>query len=176
MVTYTAKKLLAEVQTDLGDGCTPPTDYLHSEYVALLTALVCSLPAADASVTLTPADGRLATELSASQIRRVLAGKRELLRGSGTLLHLLPHAPIYAPDADGIAVNVSVPCTVYYRRAPATGLDDPFPLEIRYLPLVRAYLRHRACLYTGDLMGADAFCTEYNRLLAEFRTENGVQA
>ncbi len=176
MVTYTTEDLLREVQNDLGEGRIPPDDYLLSEYTAFLRSLVFSLPGADAVCLLTPADGVLHTDLCPAQVRRVLTENRELFRGSCTLMRILPHRGIYCPTEEGILVTVTEDCTVYYRKTPATDLADAFPLDIRYLPLVRAYLLHRACLYVGDSVGADMHAVEYNRLLDAFRAENGVRA
>lgn len=175
MVTYTTEMLLREVQSDLGDAQMPPEDYLLSEYTALLRSLVFLLPAPDASCTLMPTDGMLETELCPAQVRRVFSDGRELLRGSMTLLRLLPSHAVFCPTEDGIAVTVASPCTVYYRKAPATDLADAFPLDVRFLPMVRAYLLHRACVYVGDGVGADMHSAEYNRMLADFKAENGVR-
>lgn len=172
---YTAETLLAEVQGDFTGRHTPPTDYLLSEYAALLRSLVFALPESDAVCTLTPADGVLVTDITPPQVRRVLSDGIELVRGSRTLLDLLPRAALYCPTEGGIFVTVTDPCTVYYRKAPAVALSDAFPLDCRYIPLVRAYLSHRACLYIGDTVGADVYGAEYNRLLADFKAENGVQ-
>lgn len=176
MVTaYTAEDLLREVQSTLGEGRMPPDGYLLSEYAALLRSLIFLLPAPDANVTLAPEDGMLATDLCPAQVRRVFTEGRELLRGSLILMRLLPSHPVFCPTEKGIAVSVDTPCTVYYRAAPAVGLTDAFPLDVRYLPMVRTYLLHRACVYVGDSVGADTYCTEYNRMLADFKAENGVR-
>lgn len=172
---YTAESLLAEVQGDFTGRHMPPIEYLLSEYAALLTSLVFALPESDAACTLSPVDGVLVADITPPQVRRVLSDGVELVRGSRTLLDLLPHAALYCPTEDGIRVTVSGECTVYYRKAPLTGLADSFPLDCRYIPLVRAYLSHRACLYIGDTVGADVYGVEYNRLLADFKAENGVQ-
>lgn len=172
---YTAEALLSEVQGDFLGRHTPPTDYLLSEYAALLTSLVLSLPGSDGECVLTAENGKLPTDIAPQQVRRVFCGETELLRGSAALLALLPSAPVYCPTADGIAVNTDGEHTVYYRKLPAATLTEPFPLDIRYLPMMRAYLAHRTCLYIGDTVGADVYGAEYNRMLADFQAENGVR-
>lgn len=171
---YTAEQLITEAQGNFTGGLVPPTEYLLSEYTLLVRSLCLLLPGSDAQCTLTPADGKLETDLSPAQIRRVFCGEDELLRGSEALLALLPDAKLYAPTADGIAVSVTEGCTVYYRALPDVSLAAAFPLDARYVPLARAWLCHRAFLYAGDFESADAFGTEYNRLLADFKAENGV--
>lgn len=170
----TARELILEVQNEQSGILEPPEDYLYAEYYALLAKLTLLLPGSDAEITLTPVDGKLICDLVPMQVRRVFTGETELLRGSAALLSLLPQTPLYHPVAGEIAVTVDTPCTVRYRRLPDDDADADFPLSPVYLPLVRAWLCHRACLYLGDYARADAFGTEYNRMVGEYKAENGV--
>ena len=177
-VSMTAEALIGEIQSGFAPDFTPPTEYLLSEYNMLLRALYLLLPGSDGSVTLTPTDGKLVCGLIPEQIRRVFAGERELLRASQTLYDALEGEGVYCPTEDGIAVGVSEDCTVYYRTLPTVLTEltaaECIPLDLRYLPLLRAWLCHRAYLYLCDFDSADALSTEYNRLLADFKAENGV--
>ena len=170
----TARELILEVQNEQSGILEPPEDYLYAEYYALLAKLTLLLPGSDAEVTLTPVEGKLICDLVPMQVRRVFTGETELLRGSAALLSLLPQTPLYHPVAGEIAVTVDTPCTVRYRRLPVDAIDAEFPLSMMYLPLVRAWLCHRACLYLGDYTRADAFGAEYNRMVEEYKAENGV--
>lgn len=172
----TARELILEVQNEYNGTLQPPEDYLYAEYYALLAKLTLLLPGSDAEITLTPVDGKLICDLVPVQVRRVFSGESELLRGSAALLSLLPQTPLYHPVAGEIAVTVHTPCTVHYRRLPEDNADAEFPLAPLYLPLMRAWLCHRACLYLGDTERGDAFGAEFNRMLAEYRAENGVDA
>lgn len=169
-----ARNLIGSVQNEHSGTLQPPEDYLLEEYYALLVKLTLALPGSDANLTLLPEDGKLVCDLVPAQVRRVFCGEDELLRGSAELLALLPHAPLYCPMAGGIAVNTDAECTVYFRTLPEYGLDATFPFAAQYIPMMRAYLRHRACLYLGDFEGANAYGGEFNRMLEEFKAENGV--
>ena len=174
---YTAEQLITEAQGYFTGGLVPPTEYLHSEYGMLIRTLASQIAGADLCSTVTPADGKLLLSPAPAEIYRVFCGEDELLRGSAALLAVLPEAKLYAPTKEGALVTVQEPCTVYYRAVSAeadVSLTAAFPLDGRYVPLVRAWLCHRAFLYAGDFSGADVFGTEYNRLLDDFRAENGV--
>ena len=177
-MSMTAETLLSEIQSGFASDCTPPTEYLLSEYNMLLRSLYLLLPGADASITLTPTDGRLAAELAAEQIRRVFCGERELLCVSHAVFDVLGDSGVYCPTEEGIYVRTDADCTVYYRTLPTAlteqTLTASVALDLRYLPLVRAWLCHRAYLWLCDFDSADAFGTEYNRLLADYKIENGV--
>ena len=174
----TVDELLTEIQSGFAPDFTPPTAYLLSEYNMLLRSLYVLLPDSDASITLAPADGVLSADLVPEQIRRVFAGERELLRASKTLFDVVEGDGMYCATEDGILVAGATECTVYYRALPKIITEQTIlsqiPLDLRYLPLVRAWLCHRAYLYLGDFDSADVFGTEYNRLLADYKAENGV--
>lgn len=174
----TVDELLTEIQSGFAPDFTPPTEYLLSEYNMLLRSLYLLLPGSDASVTLMPTDGKFVCELIPEQIRRVLAGDRELLRASRALYDVMEGDGVYCPTEEGILVGTDGDCTVYYRTLPTVltylSPTEAIPLDVRYLPLVRAWLCYRAYLYLCDFDSADAFGTEYNRLLADFKAENGV--
>ena len=174
----TAEELLGEIQSGFIPDFMPPTAYLLSEYNMLLRSLYLLLPGSDASVTLTPTDGKLMCELACEQIRRVFAGERELLCASPALYAVLEGDGVYCPTEEGILVGADEDCTVYYRTLPTVLTEmtatQNIPLDLRYLPLVRAWLCHRAYLYLCDFDSADAFGSEYNRLLADYKAENGV--
>ena len=176
----TAGELLAEIQSGFASEFTPPTAYLLSEYNMLLRSLCLLLPGSDAEVLLTPTDGKLVTELLPEQIRRVFAGERELLRASPSLYAVMEGEGVYCPTEEGVLVGSDEDCTVYYRALPTVltemTVTENIPLDLRWLPLLRAWLCHRAHLYLGDFDSADAFGTEYNRLLADYKAENGVDA
>ncbi|MBQ4557559.1 MAG: hypothetical protein IJA60_07935 [Clostridia bacterium] len=172
------EKLISEVQGGFEGDFMPPTDYLYTEYNMLIESLYLALPTPDASAVIMPEGNMLATTLFPSQIRRVFAGEYELLRASLSLIELLPNAKLYCPVEGGIRVNGTSECTVYYRTLPCTvteqDADAEIPLDERYLPLVRAWMLHRAYLYLGDFECADSYGTEYNRLLDDYKKENGV--
>ncbi len=174
----TADELITDIQSGFTADFTPPTEYLLDEYNMLLRSLYLLLPGSDASVVLTPEDGKLACTLLPEQIRRVFAGERELLRVSSPLYTVLAGDGVYCPTEEGIAVGTGEACTVYYRTLPPIltmmTATEKIPLDMRFLPLVRAWLCHRAYLYLCDFSGADAFGAEYNRLLADYKAENGV--
>ena len=176
----TAEELFTEIQGGFAPDFTPPTAYLLSEYNMLLRSLYLLLPGSDADVTLTPTDGKLETELLPEQIRRVFAGERELLRASPSLYAVMEGEGVYCPTEEGVLVGSDEDCTVYYRALPTVltemTVTENIPLDLRWLPLLRAWLCHRAHLYLGDFDSADAFGTEYNRLLADYKAENGVDA
>lgn len=177
-MSMTAEELVGEIQSGFASDFTPPTEYLLSEYNMLLRALYLLLPGSDASVALTPTDGKLVCGLIAEQIRRVFAGERELLRASHALYVVMEGDGVYCPTEEGILVGTDEVCTVYYRTLPTVLTEltaaENIPLDLRYLPLLRAWLCHRAYLYLCDFDSADAFGAEYNRLLADFKAENGV--
>lgn len=176
----TVQALLDEVRSGFSTEFTPPDAYLLSEYNALLRSLQLLLPASDASVVLTPADGKLETDLVPEQVRRVFCGERELLKVSKTLFDVMGDERLYCPTEEGILVAVRDDCTVYYRTLPTEVTEQTaganIPLDARYLPLVRAWMQHRTYLYFGDFDSADAYGAEYNRLLADYKAENGVEA
>ena len=139
------------------------------------------LPTADKSVTLAASDGRINVELLPEQIRRVFYDECELMAASSTLISLLPEAKLYRAAEDGVYVTVDGDCTVYYRDLPADVTDAmaneaKIPLDVRYIPLLRAWLMRFVCLYVGDFDGANAYGEEYNRYLDEYIRENGVRA
>ena len=174
----TVSELLAEIQSGFAPDFTPPTAYLLSEYNMLLRSLYLLLPGSDAARTVSPTEGKLVCEISPAQIRRVFADACELLCASKALFDILDGEGAYCLSDEGILVGTKEDCTVYYRTLPVEITEQTstasIPLDLRYLPLVRAWLLHRAYLYLGDFDSADAYGTEYNRLLADYKAENEV--
>ena len=172
--------LIYEITLEFADRTAPSTDYLLTEYNTLINRLLLMLPESDGTLCITPEDGILKTELRAVQIRRVLCGTDELLRASDTLFSLLPSGRLYAPHDGSIAVTVNKECTVFYRALPEDADSDnytniEFPLDTRYIPLVRAWLWYKTYLYFGDYDSAKVHFEEYERLLTDYRAENGVR-
>lgn len=171
-------ELINEVTSGFEGELFPSTAYLVAEYNRIIRSLLLILPTHDASITVSVKDKKLECELSPEQIRRVFCGDGELLRASRTLLDLMPEAKLYHVTSDGVYVTVSNDCTVYYRTLPdevsVTDTETEIPLDMRYIPLIRAWLIRSVYLYVGDFDSSNAYSEEYNRLLEEFKSENGV--
>lgn len=171
--------LINEITSSFENSLPPSVDYIVTEYNSLIKTLLLMLPDSDGVLKVTSDGGVLQTGLSAHQIKRVLSKNNELLRASDTLRSILPTGMLYTPKDNHICVTVSGECTVFYRVLPddvtAADLDAAeFPLDSRYIPLLRAWLWHRVYLYVGDADSANVYAEEFNRLLEEYKAENGV--
>ncbi|MBE6680066.1 MAG: hypothetical protein E7598_06050 [Ruminococcaceae bacterium] len=176
----TVNELVLEVSGNFEGEFFPNYSYLVCEYNRIIRTLLLMLPCADASVTLTPKDGKIDAKLLPEQVRRVFCDECELMAASGTLFSLMPEAKLYHAADDGIYVTVNGECTVFYRSLPpdvtdVDTLEAQFPLDARYIPLVRAWLMRSVYLYVGDFDGANAYGEEYNGYLDLFKRENGVR-
>lgn len=172
--------LIYEIENEFTDYTAPPENYLISEYNSLIKRLLLILPESDGSLVATPENGIIETDLSAMQVRRVLCGDGELLRASETLFELLPGGRLFCPRDKSIAVTVDKECKVFYRKLPVDVDKDnlsgtSFPLDKRYIPLVRAWLWYKTYLYVGDFDSAKPYYEEYERLMVLYRDENGVR-
>lgn len=177
----TVNELILEAMGNFEGEFFPNFSYLVAEYNRIIRSLFLILPSADASVSLTPTDGKIETKLLPEQIRRVFCDECELMPASSTLLSLMPEAKLYHAAYDGIYVTTDEECTVYYRALPADvtdveALDATVPLDGRYIPLVRAWLVRSVYIYVGDFDSANAYGEEYNGYLDEYKRENGVSA
>ncbi len=171
--------LINEITSSFENALPPRVDYIVTEYNSLIKTLLLMLPDSDGVLKVTADGGVLQTDLSAQQIKRVLWKNSELLRASDTLRSVLPGGMLYTPKDNLIYVTVSGECTVFYRVLPedvtAESLDAAeFTLDSKYIPLVRAWLWHRVYLYVGDIDSANVYAEEFNRLLEEYKVENGV--
>ena len=172
--------LIYEIIHEFTDPIVPSVEYLLTEYNTLVNRLLLMRPESDGTVCIVPEDGILKTELRAAQIKKVMCDGGELLRASDTLRELLPNGRLYTPRDGSIAVTVNKECTVLYRALPSDADSDnytniEFPLDTRYIPLVRAWLWYKAYLYIGDYDSAKVYFNEYERLLADYCSENGVR-
>ena len=173
--------LISEIISSFENSIAPDTDYILTEYNSLIRTLLLMLPDSDGVMEVTAVDGEAVTDLSPLQIKRVFYKSNELLRASDTLRTLLPGGMLYTPKDGKISVTVNGECRVFYRTLPndvnAENLETAdFPLDLGYIPLVRAWLLHRVYLYVGDTDSANTYAEEYNRLLDEYKYENGVAA
>ena len=155
-------------------------EYLIGEYNSLMKTLSLMLPESDSVLISIASDGVIETTLEKEQIKRVTFRDSELLRASDTLRELLHDSRLFTPKDNKILVTVKGECKVFYRSLPesvgAENIESALlPLSDRYIPLVRAWLWHRAYLYIGDFEVADVYATEYNRLLDIYCKENGVR-
>lgn len=172
-------ELISEVLDGFEREFFPSDEFVLAEYNRIVRFLWLLLPESDGSITLPVYDGKLESSLLAIQIRRVFEGEYELLRASRELITLMPEAKLFCPSDDCIYVTANGDCTVYYRSLPseltmiqAQSTDVPF--DMRYIPLLRTWLIRSVYIYLGDFESADAYGTEYNKLLEEFKRENGV--
>ncbi len=175
----TVEKLIKQVSDNFEGELFPNYGELVAEYNRVIRSLMLILPAADSVESFTPHDGKLDCKLLPKQIRRVFAAEYELLPASRALLSLLPDARLYHAAEDGIYVTVDEDCIVYYRSIPeavsdADSLTAEVPLEDRYTPILKAWLTRYIYLSVGDFESANAYGEEYNRLLEEYKRENGV--
>lgn len=171
--------IIYEITLAFDSKLAPPKEYILSEYNSLIQSLLLMLPDSDGVLKVTPSDGCIETELSAVQVKKVFCGENELLRVSDSLRTVLSCGRLYTPADKKIFVTEEGECTVYYRVLPAevdtetVGSAD-FPLDTRYIPLVRAWLWHRTYVYLGDFESANVYAEEYNRMLELYKAENGV--
>ena len=178
-MSMTVSELINEIILGFEGELVPDFHMMLDEYNSVVRSLYLMLPSADKSITAAAQDGKIETELTPAQIRRVFSSGTELLRASKELIALLPEAKLYHAVNDGIYVTVSGECTVYYREIPET-VGDVASLETnvvgdeRILALLRAYLSRCAYLHVGDFDSADAYAAEYNSLLEDYKRENGV--
>ena len=173
-------ELINEVCKGFEGDFFPSEEHILAEYNNVVRALWLLIPESDVSVSMTASGGKLECDISPCCIRRVFCGEYELLKASRELIALMPEARLYCPCEDGIFVTVNGECTVFYRSMPnevslieAENTKVPFGNE--YLPLIKAWLMRSVHLYVGDFEGADAYGNEYNRLLEDFKRENGVK-
>lgn len=175
----TVGELLSQVQNAFLPALEIPQAYLLCEYNALLRALYLSLPGGDETQKIEAADGLLPILGSPARVRRVFFGDRELLRGSPALLDVLPDYPLFCPVSGGLRVPYDGEYTLLLRSLPAAltsaeAATCVVMLENEDVPMMRAYLFHRAYLYAADGACANLYGAEYNRLLEEFRRVRGV--
>lgn len=171
--------LINEIISAFQNSLAPDAEYLLTEYNSLIKTLLLMLPEGDGIMDVTAESGEAVTDLSPLQIKRVFYKNSELLRASDTLRTLLPSGMLYTPKDGKILVTVNGECRVFYRTLPdevsSENLETAdFPLDLGYIPLVRAWLWHRVYLYVGDTESANTYAEEYNRLLDEYKYENGV--
>lgn len=176
----TVNKLINEIIESFEGEMVPDFHYLLDEYNGFVRSLYLMLPSADEKLVAEVSDGKAESTLLPAQIRRVFSDDRELLRASKELVELLPEAKLYYAADDGIYVTVSGECTVYYRAVPdavgdVASLETNVPGDERMLSLIRTYLSRCAYFYVGDSDSADAYATEYNSLLEDYKRENGVR-
>ena len=172
--------LIYEIRNEFTDYTAPSENYLLSEYNSLIKRLLLMLPESDGVLTAVPENGIIETDLSAAQVRRVLCEDSELLRASETLFALLPSGRLFCPREKSIAVSVDKECKIFYRTLPKDVEKDTlstavFPLDKKYIPLVRAWMWYKTYLYVGDFDSAKPYYEEYERLMALYRDENGVK-
>ena len=175
----TVGALIAEVKNAFLPAIEIPEMYLLCEYNALLRALYLSLPGGDTSETAEAEAGLLPISGTPSRVRRVFFDGRELLCASPALLDVLPEYPLVCPAPGGLQVPYDGTYTLLLRSLPAavTAADmasSAVALEDEDIPMMRAYLFHRAYLYAADGACANLYGAEYNRLLEEFRRAKGV--
>ena len=177
--SMTVAELLCEIQSGFSPEFTPSRAYLLSEYNMLIRFLYLR-NGAESVKSETPVNGCIAADLLPEQILRVCIGEQQLLAASRSLYDLMEGEGVYAATAQGLLVAGAGPYTVYYRALPEAVTEETveteIPLDLRHLPLVRAWMLHRAYLYLADFDSADAYGAEYNRLLALCTPENEVCA
>ena len=175
----TVEELISQVQNAFLPALEIPKAYLLCEYNALLRALYLSLPGGDETEKIEAENGLLPLSGSPARVRRVFFGDRELLHASPALLGVLPDYPLFCPAPGGLQVPYDGEYTLLLRALPAavTSADAAscaVMLENEDVPMMRAYLFHRAYLYAADGACANLYGAEYNRLLEEFRRARGV--
>lgn len=179
-MNVSVKMLIEEITSYFEGTLVPDFDYLLREYNAIVKSLLLMLPGADASVTVTAENGKINCEVEPCRIKRIFAGEYELLKSSRELISLLPDAKLYHTAADGIYTTVRGECTVFYRTLPELVTAENADAQTVFgdgalLLLVRTYLERCAYFYIGDYASADACSVEYNRLLDNYKRENGVR-
>ena len=173
------KDIFSDIVCAFDGSVAPSEENLACEYNSLIKTLSLMLPESDSVLVSSATDGVIETSLEKSQIKRVTFRDGELLRASDTLRELLPSSRLFTPHDNKIFVTVKGECKVFYRSLPESVTKENLesavlPLADSYIPLVRAWLLHRAYLYVGDVELADVYATEYNRLLEVYCKENGV--
>lgn len=168
-----------DILSDIANDTDVSEEYLISEYNSLIRTLQLMLPESDSVIVLNANGGVIETSLLKEQVKRVIYRDSELLRASDTLRTLLPNSRLFTPADNKIFVTVKGECHVFYRSlCEDVNSENLNSAELlfadAYIPLVRAWLWHRAYLNIGDFESADVYATEFNRLLDIFCKENGV--